>query len=134
MYSGNRITVTEEFQRARDGRWLGGDLHGIDMARNGTVVLAGMVAGTHYPDGYLKDGVPVAQTADGKFALFNADAGDGITDQLYGFTLDPQDVLAGDTEVVTAVYFHGGIVLAQTIDGDDGPVVAGDLPALLWEA
>ena len=130
---GTRITTKREFQRARDGKWLGRDLHGIGFPRNATIPVAELVEADHYPDGYAKDGIPVALMPTGKFALYDSGASDG-SENLYGFTLDPEVIEAGDVEIVVSVYFHGGIVLAHTLDGAAGAVTAADLPAGLWEA
>ena len=115
-----RISTSKEQFQSRDGRWLG-DKHGLDIAVGGTLVLSTFTQGTHFPDGYLKDGLPVTKNAAGKFELWTAG-------EVYGFILDPAIVKAGDTEVVTAIYHHGGIALANL----PVAVTETDLPARLW--
>lgn len=138
-----RISVEETIVLSRDGSWIGADRHGVDIPEGGTFVLSTFTEADHYPDGYLKDGIPVGKITsggdEGKFGLFDPDtpATDG-RQSFYGVILDPAVVKAGDTEVVTVVYIHGGVKLAQLgLAAGDTTVTAthlADAPANVWAA
>jgi hypothetical protein len=68
--------ITESFsQDKRD--WLAG-AHGTDIALSVTLDVSTFTAGTHYPDGYIKSGIPLGKiTASGKYGLYNDGAADG---------------------------------------------------------
>ena len=60
-----------------DQSWLG-SAHGTESARSITLDVSTFTAGTHYPDGYLKSGLPLGKiTASGKYGLYNDAASDG---------------------------------------------------------
>lgn len=68
--------ITESFsQDKRD--WLQGD-HGTDIAVGVTLDVSTFTAGTHYPDGYIKSGIPIGKiTTGGKYGPYNDSATDG---------------------------------------------------------
>ncbi|MEU1200109.1 head decoration protein [Streptomyces sp. NPDC005813] len=68
--------ITESFsQDKRD--WLQGD-HGTDIAVGVTLDVSTFTAGTHYPDGYIKSGIPLGKiTASGKYGLYDDTKTDG---------------------------------------------------------
>lgn len=60
-----------------DQSWLGSD-HGTDTARSITLDVATFTANTHYPDGFLKSGLPLGKiTASGKYGPYADGASDG---------------------------------------------------------
>lgn len=57
--------------------WLGSQ-HGTDALRGVTLDVSTFTAGTHFPDGYLRSGLPLGKiTAGGKYGLYNDAASDG---------------------------------------------------------
>ncbi|MFE5159157.1 head decoration protein [Streptomyces sp. NPDC056697] len=68
--------VTETFsQDKRD--WLYSD-HGTDIALSATLDVSKFTSGTHYPDGYIKSGIPLGKvTASGKYGPYDDAASDG---------------------------------------------------------
>src|SRR4051794_25684371 len=68
--------ITESFsQDKRD--WLYG-AHGTDIALGVTPDVSKFTAGTHYPDGFIKSGIPLGKiTAGGKYGPYDDAASDG---------------------------------------------------------
>lgn len=67
---------TESFGQD-DQSWLGSS-HGTDTARSITLDVSTFTAGTHYPEGFLKSGMPLGKiTASGKYGLYSDAAADG---------------------------------------------------------
>jgi hypothetical protein len=68
--------ITETFtQDKRD--WLGSE-HGTDIVQSVTLDVSTFTSGTHYPDGYVKSGIPLGKiTASGKYGLYSDAASDG---------------------------------------------------------
>jgi hypothetical protein len=83
--------ITETFsQDKRD--WLQGD-HGTDIAVGVTLDVSKFTAGTHYPDGYIKSGIPLGKiTAGGKFGPYDDAASDG-RQTLVGFLFTGVEVV-----------------------------------------
>jgi hypothetical protein len=68
--------ITESFSQDRRD-WLGSE-HGTDFVTGITLDTSTFTAGTHYPDGYIKSGIPLGKiTASGKYGLYNDGASDG---------------------------------------------------------
>lgn len=58
---------------------------GLDTARSITLDPAAFTEGTHYPDGFLKSGIPLAKrTSDGRYVPY-ATAGTGGAELFEGF-------------------------------------------------
>lgn len=68
--------VTESFsQDKRD--WLQG-AHGTDIVLSVTLDTSKFTSGTHYPDGYIKSGIPLGKiTSGGKYGPYDDAASDG---------------------------------------------------------
>lgn len=67
---------TETFDQD-DQSWLA-SAHGTDTARSITLDVSTFTAGTHYPDGFLRSGLPLGKiTASGKYGLYSNAASDG---------------------------------------------------------
>jgi hypothetical protein len=83
--------ITETFsQDKRD--WLQGD-HGTDIAVGVTLDVSTFTAGTHYPDGYIKSGIPLGKiTASGKYGLYDDTKTDG-RQTLVGFLFTGVEVV-----------------------------------------
>jgi hypothetical protein len=83
--------ITESFsQDKRD--WLAGD-HGTDIALSVTLDVTKFTAGTHYPDGYVKSGIPLGKiTTGGKYGPYDDTAVDG-RQTLVGFLFTGVEVV-----------------------------------------
>jgi hypothetical protein len=83
--------ITESFSQDRRD-WLAGD-HGTDIALSVTLDVTKFTAGTHYPDGYIKSGIPLGKiTAGGKYGLYDDAASDG-RQTLVGFLFTSVEVV-----------------------------------------
>ncbi|MEU7039845.1 head decoration protein [Streptomyces varsoviensis] len=81
--------------------WLGSE-HGTDAPRSITLDVAKFSQASHYPDGYLKSGLPVAKiTATGLYGLYDKAATDG------------RGVLAGFLFTGVGVVDHRGRIATQ---------------------
>ncbi len=78
---------TESYQQ-EDQSWLG-SADGTNSARSVTLDAATFTEATHYPDGYLLSGLPLADQGDGTFGPVNSAATDG-TQNLAGFLFTAQ--------------------------------------------
>ncbi|MFG2292064.1 head decoration protein [Streptomyces sp. NPDC048603] len=98
---------TESFTQDRRD-WLG-SAHGTDAPVSITVDVSTFTKATHYPDNYLKSGLPLGKiTASGKYGLYSDAAVDG-RQTLVGFLFTPQDVDArgvASTAVVGSMLIH----------------------------
>lgn len=99
--------------------WLG-SASGTDTAVSGVLAISTFTANTHYPDGYIRSGTPVAKFTSGgnsgKFGPYVSGGSNGSA-VLFGFVLTPTRVPAsGDT-------------IAALMDGSDGPrIIVANLP------
>lgn len=67
---------TEQFG-SDDQSWLG-SAHGTDATETVVLDTSTFTAGTHYPDGYFKSGLPLGKiTATGKYGPYSDAAADG---------------------------------------------------------
>lgn len=93
-----------------DQSWLG-SAHGTDAAHSITIDVTTFTAATHYPDGALKSGLPLAvtgTTADG-FNLYGLWTDNDTTPvDLAGFLLTP--VAASSDQVGGALMEHGRVI------------------------
>jgi hypothetical protein len=94
-----------------DQTWLGSD-HGIGNARTETVDVSTFTAGTHYPNGYIPSGTPVAMEAGLLVPYTVAEGtttGRGI---LAGFILFDQPVV-GTGDFAAPLLDHGRVVVSK---------------------
>ncbi len=94
-----------------DQSWLG-STHGIANARTEILDISAFTAGTHYPNGYIPSGLPVAKVAG---ALVPYDATEGTTTGagvLAGFVLTDQKV-DGTADFAVPLYDHGRVITAK---------------------
>jgi len=101
--------LREESTGGGDLTWLG-SLHGTGEARTVTVLRSSLTAGTHYPEGVLRAGQPLAIVA-GKAVPYNAAGTDG-SQILAGFLLRAEKVV-GDKNFAVPLLDHGRIRLAR---------------------
>ncbi|MFE0326339.1 head decoration protein [Streptomyces sp. NPDC058960] len=83
---------TESFtQDKRD--WLG-SAHGTDAPVSVTLDVSTFTQATHYPDGYIKSGIPLGKiTASGKYGPYDDTKTDG-RQTCVGFLFTAQDVVS----------------------------------------
>jgi hypothetical protein len=101
---------TETFG-AGDQSWLGSD-HGIYNGRTEIVDISTFTAGTHYPNGYIPSGTPVAKVGG---VLVPYDKTEGVTTNagvLAGFILTDQPVV-GTADFAAPLLDHGRVKVAK---------------------
>jgi hypothetical protein len=105
-----------------DLSWLG-STHGITNARTEILDNSAFTAGTHYPNGYIPSGTPVAKVS-GLLVPYDADeetvTGDGI---LVGFILTDQPVV-GTADFAVPLLDHGRVRVAKLPVTFTAPVAA----------
>lgn len=94
-----------------DQTWLG-SAHGIHNARTETANTSAFTAATHYPDGYIKSGTPVA-IVSGLVVPYDVTAGTTTgAGVLAGFVLTDQPVV-GTGNFPIPVLDHGRVKIAK---------------------
>lgn len=94
-----------------DMSWLG-STHGLRNARTAILDISTFTAGTHYPDGYIPSGTPVALVAGLLVPYDKTEAtvtGAGI---LAGFVLTDQPVV-GTADFAVPLLDHGRVIVAK---------------------
>lgn len=115
-----------------DQTWLGSE-HGTTNARSVTIVTSSLTPATHFPNGFIPSGTPLAQYTSGAnqgFYTVYASGGSAGAGTLVGFLLDTVPVRNPARNVVGALLDHGRIVLAKlpiTVDAAGQSAVAGRL-------
>lgn len=92
--------------------WIGEGAHGIADARTEILDISTFTAGTHYPNGYIPSGLPVAKVGG---VLVPYDATEGTTTNagiLAGFVLTDSPVV-GAADFAVALYDHGRVITAN---------------------
>ena len=95
-----------------DQSWIGAGAHGITDARTEILDISAFTAGTHYPNGFIPSGLPVAKVGG---VLVPYDPTEGVTTNagvLAGFVLTDQAV-AGSADFGVPLYDHGRVVTAN---------------------
>ncbi|WP_236121043.1 head decoration protein [Cellulomonas palmilytica] len=103
--------LTTETFGGGDLSWLG-STHGINDARTEILDISTFTAGTHYPNGYIPAGLPVAKVGG---VLVPYDATEGTTTGagiLAGFVLTDQKVV-GTADFAVPLIDHGRIRTAK---------------------
>lgn len=107
--------------------WLG-SAHAINSARTAMLDISAFTAGTHYPDGYIPSGTPVALVADVLVPYVAAEGtvtGAGI---LAGFVLTDQKVV-GTEDFAVPLFDHGRVKVANLPIAFVKPAAAAKLSA-----
>lgn len=98
-----------------DQSWLGSQ-HGTEAARSVTLDVSAFTAGTHYPDGYFKSGLPLGKiTATGLYGPYSNAAVDG-RETLVGFlfcAVAAPTSNSTNTKIPAALLDHGKVVDAK---------------------
>lgn len=108
--------IVSETVGSGDQTWLG-SAHGINDARTELLDISAFTAGTHYPNGHIKSGTPVAKVGG---VLVPYDDTQGTTTNagvLAGFVLFDQKV-TGSNDFAVPVLDHGRVKaskLPQTV-------------------
>lgn len=94
-----------------DLSWLG-STHSISNARTEILDISAFTAATHYPDGYVKSGTPVAKVG-GVLVPYDATeatvTGAGV---LAGFVLTDQKVV-GTNDFAVPLFGHGRVIASK---------------------
>ena len=95
-----------------DQSWIGAGAHGITDARTEILDISTFTAGTHYPNGFIPSGLPVAKVGG---VLVPYDATEGTTPNagiLAGFVLTDSPVV-GAADFAVALYDNGRVITAN---------------------
>ena len=124
-----RLTV--ETYGAGDQSWLG-STHGIHNCRTETIDPTKFTASTHYPDGYIRSGQPVAKV--GGVLVPYAAGGSGGAEVLAGFLYTNQKVV-GTGKFAAPVLDHGRVKvtkIAAISAGFAAPAAAADKTTVVY--
>lgn len=118
--------ATESFGSG-DQSWLG-STHGINSARTEMLDISAFTSGTHFPDGYIRSGTPVAKVGG---VLVPYDATEGTVTGagvLAGHVLTDQKVV-GTTDFAVPLIDHGRVKAAKVPGTFVKPAAAAKLSA-----
>lgn len=105
-----------------DQSWLG-SAHGIGNCRTETLDVSTLTKATHYPDGFVKSGLPLAKVA-GLMVPYNSAGADG-SQNLVGFLFTDQST-DGTTDLPVPVLDHGRVKTAKLPVAFEAPAAAAD--------
>lgn len=108
-----------------DMSWLD-SAHGIRNARTEVIDISAFTAGTHYPNGYIPSGTPVAKVGGMLVPYTSAEATTTGAGVLTGHILTDQPVV-GTNDFPAPVIDHGRVKTAKVPQGTDAftaPVAA----------
>lgn len=87
--------------------WLG-SAHGTNAAQTITLDVSTFTKATHFPEGFLKSGLPLQKLAGGKYGLWTS------TKELAGFLFTPVSApTSSATPVGAALLEHGRVIVAK---------------------
>ncbi len=129
------ISVRSTSYGVDDRAWLIGQ-HGVDLTPSVTLDISKFTKNTHYPDGFIKSGTPIAKiTASGLYGPYNDAASDGTEvarGLLFSFVraIDPSN---GNTlvKVGGALFVHGAVKESKLPIAINANGKA-DLPLIVW--
>lgn len=110
--------------------WLG-TRHGINNCRSVMLDVSAFTAATHYPDGYIPSGTPVAEVGG---LLVPYDATEATTTNagvIAGHVFTDQKVSATDADFSVPLYEHGRVYAPAVPGGFTVPAAAAKRPALI---
>lgn len=119
-----------------DQSWLGSS-HGIDNCRTEQLDISAFTAGTHYPNGYIPSGTPLAKVGGLMVPYTSAEATTTGAGVLAGHLFTDQNV-TGTNDFAVPVLDHGRVRTAKVPQGTDAftaPVAAAkkqQAPALTY--
>ena len=101
------LTIKRESFGQDNRDWLG-SAHGTQSAQSITLDVSTFTAGTHYPDGWLKSGLPLQDLGNGKYGLWLT------TKVVAGFLFTTVKAPASSaTPVGAALFEHGRVKSAK---------------------
>lgn len=109
--------MSSETFGAGDQSWLGSS-HGIWECRTEVLDISAFTEATHYPDGYIPSGTPLALVGDLLVPYTSAEATTTGAGVLAGFLFTDQPVV-GTADFGVPVLDHGRIKSANVPDGTD---------------
>lgn len=109
-----------------DQSWLG-SLHGVDSARTAVLKKSAFTQATHYPDGYLKSGIPLAKAADGTYGPYGA----APLDTLAGFLVTEQ-LITNDPLIAAPLMDHGRVIVAKLPVAFTAPAAGKDATRIVF--
>ncbi|WP_327725731.1 head decoration protein [Streptomyces europaeiscabiei] len=103
------LSLTTRTFGVDDQSWLGSE-HGTQATESVTLDTSTFTAGTHYPEGFFKSGIPLGKiTATGKYGPYNNAAADG-TEVLVGFLFAAvQAPTVNTVDPAGALFVHGKV-------------------------
>ena len=110
------MRVKSETFGGGDTSWLGSN-HGTDNARTSTLVVANFTAGTHYPNGYIPSGTPVAKVGGLLVPYDSTEATTTNAGVLAGHLFTDQAVVAGSGNFAVPLLDHGRVKSAKVPQG-----------------
>ncbi|MCK8670998.1 potassium transporter [Rhodococcus sp. HM1] len=102
------LKITTESFGQDDQSWLA-SAHGTDTARSINLDVSTFTAGTHYPEGALKSGLPLKKLPSGQYGLWV----NGDTEPIEGHLFTAVRVRSGATTVAGALLWHGAVIAAK---------------------
>jgi hypothetical protein len=108
-----------------DQSWLDSD-HGLFNARTDLLDISTFTSGTHYPNGYIPSGTPVAKVSGVLVPYTSAEGTTTGAGVLWGHILTDQKVV-GTNDFAVPVFQHGRVKTAKVPQGTDAftaPVAA----------
>lgn len=100
-----------------DMSWLDSG-HGLRNARTDTLDISTFTAGTHYPDGYIPSGTPVAKVSGVLVPYTSAEGTTTGAGVLWGHILTDQRVV-GTNDFAVPVFQHGRVKASKVPQGSD---------------
>lgn len=107
--------LTSETVGGGDQSWLG-STHGIHECRTETVDVSAFTEATHYPDGYIPSGTPVAKVGGLLVPYDSTEATTTNAGVLAGFIFTDQSVV-GTGDFPAPLLDHGRVKSAKVPDG-----------------
>ena len=117
--------IQSETFGAGDQSWLGSS-HGIHECRTEVLDISAFTSGTHYPNGYIPSGTPLAKVGGLMVPYTSAEGTTTGAGVLAGFLFTDQPVV-GTTDFGVPVLDHGRVKTAKVPQGTDAftaPVAA----------
>lgn len=108
------ISIKRSSVGNEDQSWLG-SAHGTNAAQTITLDMTTFTKATHYPDGYLKSGLPLMDLGNGKYGLHTGPGVDlAPTPELAGFLFTTvRAPESSATPIGAALYEHGRVKVAN---------------------
>lgn len=114
--------LTTETFGGGDQSWLG-STHGIANARTEVLDISAFTAGTHYPNGYIPSGTPVAKVGGVLVPYDKTEATTTDAGVLAGFILTDQRVV-GTADFGVPLLDHGRVRASKVPNSFVAPVAA----------